>query len=115
MLKTKILIVDDEPVVREVCKVILRSDGFEPLLAINGREGLETYQQRHQEICLVLSDIKMPVMNGIEMVREIFEVDAHANVILMSGANLDELVPDQVRRLCSVINKPFTPDGCSKP
>jgi DNA-binding NtrC family response regulator len=52
----------------------------------------------------------MPLMNGIEMVREIFEMDTHANVILMSGgAHLGDLVPDELRRLCSVLDKPFTP------
>ena len=105
----KILIVDDEPVVQSICAAVLRSHGFDPILASNGVEGLETYRERHQEICLVLSDISMPLMGGIDMSRKLFDVHSQANVILMSGANLSDLIPDDIRRLCSVLEKPFTP------
>ncbi|MDP9169425.1 MAG: response regulator [Acidobacteriota bacterium] len=104
-----ILIVDDEPIVLKICAMVLRRHGFELVLAGNGMEGLATYRQRHREICLVISDITMPVMDGIEMTRRLFEVYSHPNVILMSGANLCDLIPDEVRKLCAVIAKPFTP------
>ena len=110
MPQTKtVLIVDDEPIVQKICETVLRKHGFEPILATNGAEGLETYRARYQEICLVLSDISMPHMNGIEMTRKMFEVHCHANVILMSGANLVDLIPDDIAKLCSMIAKPFTP------
>jgi DNA-binding NtrC family response regulator len=95
--------------VQRLCAVILRSRGFEPIVEDNGTDGLETYRERHQEICLVLSDVSMPFMDGVEMARKMFEVSSRANVILMSGAHLGEIVPDDIRRLCSVIEKPFTP------
>ena len=109
MPKTKILIVEDEPLIRDLCQAFLRSQGFDPIARSNGMEGLEAYRERHEEICLVLSDISMPVMNGIDMVRKIFEIESRSNVIMMSGHNLCHLIPDEVRRLCSVIEKPFTP------
>ena len=105
----KILVVEDEPIVQKVCAAVLRNHGFEPIEALNGIEGLETYRERHEEICLVLSDISMPLMSGIDMTRKMFEVHSQANVILMSGANLSDLIPDDIRRLCSVLEKPFTP------
>ena len=105
-----ILIVDDEPIVQNVCATVLRKHGFDLVLAMNGTEGLETYPERYQEICLILSDISMPLMDGIEMTRKMFEVHSHANVILMSGANLCDLIPDEVKKLCSVLEKPFTPE-----
>jgi DNA-binding NtrC family response regulator len=104
-----ILIVDDEPIVQQICATVLRKQGFDPVIAVNGTEGLEAYRERYQEICLVLSDISMPLMDGIEMTRKMFEVYSHANVILMSGANLSDLIPDEVKKLCSVIEKPFSP------
>ena len=104
-----ILIVDDEPIVQQICATVLRKHGFDPVITVNGTEGLETYRERYQEICLVLSDISMPLMDGIEMTRKMFEVYSHANVILMSGANLSDLIPYEVKKLCSVIEKPFTP------
>ena len=108
MQKTKILIVEDEPTVLNICVAVLRHNGFDPIVAVNGIEGLETYRERHEEICLVISDISMPLMGGIEMVRNIFEVDSHSNIILMSGYNFCDVVPDDLKRLCSVIGKPFT-------
>jgi len=103
-----ILIVDDEPTVQRVCSLVLLNYGFEPIVEENGRAGLETYRERHQEICLVLSDISMPFMGGVEMAWKMFEVYSRANVMLMPGANLRDMIPDDVRRLCSVIEKPFT-------
>ncbi len=108
MPKTKILVVEDETSIRDLCAVILNSSGYESIVATNGKEGLEVYQARHDEICLVLSDITMPVLDGVEMTRKILEMDSQANVILMSGYILTELIPDEVRTHCSVIEKPFT-------
>jgi|ERR1035441_4713096 DNA-binding NtrC family response regulator len=108
-MPNKILIVEDEPAIRDLCVMALRHHGFDPIISAHGMEGLETYRERHEEICLVLSDVSMPHMGGIEMVRNIFELHPHANVIMMSGHNLSDLIPDEVRRLCSVIEKPFLP------
>lgn len=107
--RPKILIVDDEPVVRNMCAAVLRNRNFEPIVTTNGLEGLAAYEEKHEEICLVISDVKMPLMGGIEMVRKLFELRSDANVILMSGANLHDLVPDEVGKLCAVLQKPFSP------
>ena len=77
---------------------------------VNGIEGLQVYNEKHEEICLVLSDVSMPQMGGIEMVRLLFETHSHPNVIMMSGHNLSDLIPEEVKKLCSVIEKPFTAD-----
>ena len=111
MRKTKVLVVEDEPTVRNVCDLILRRNGFDPILVMDGVQGLSTFEERHEEICLVLSDVAMPNMGGIEMVRTLFETFHHPNVIMMSGRNLSDLVPEDVKRLCSIIEKPFTPQG----
>jgi DNA-binding NtrC family response regulator len=109
MPKRKILVVEDEPTVQKVCSMVLRNHGFEPIIAENGLDGLNTYRERHAEICLTLADVSMPVLGGIEMVRCLFEMHSHVNVILMTGYSAAELIPDEVRRLCSVLQKPFTP------
>jgi DNA-binding NtrC family response regulator len=88
---------------------VLRSQGFDSIVATNGVDGLQAYRERHEEICLVLSDISMPRMDGVELARNLFNMHSHANIILMSGAHLCNLVPDEVRKLCSVLEKPFTP------
>ena len=108
MQKAKILIVDDEKLVQNVCVSVLQKHGFEPIVAVNGLDGLEAYRAQYDEIVLTLADVSMPVMGGIEMVRSFFKIHSHANVILMSGHVITEMIPDEVRRLCSVLQKPFT-------
>lgn len=108
MSKSAVLVVDDEPVVRNLCETILRNHKFKTIAATNGLEGLKAYREHHQDICLVLSDVLMPMMSGIEMTQKLLEVDAHPNIILMSGANLHNLVPHELKKLCSVLQKPFT-------
>jgi DNA-binding NtrC family response regulator len=107
-VRKKILVVDDEPVIRDLCVAILESHAFEAIPAADGVEGLAIYRERHEEISLTLADVTMPRMDGIELARNLFEMHSHANVILMSGYGLQKLVPDEMRSLCSVIDKPFT-------
>ena len=95
---------------RNLCVEVLQSHGFNSIVASNGREGIHLYRTRHEEISLVLSDIAMPIMSGIEMVQNIFRMHSRARVILMSSFAADHMVNDTVKRACSVIEKPFTPD-----
>jgi DNA-binding NtrC family response regulator len=104
---TKILIVEDELPVRDLCQTFLHNNGFESLVATNGEEGLAVYHKEQREIALVLSDVEMPVKNGIEMAREIFSTSPHPRIILMSG-NFPEIPSEEMNRLCSLIAKPFT-------
>jgi len=104
----KILVVEDDPIVQELCRAVLNREGFEAIVAGNGVEGLEFFLKSHAEIVLILSDIIMPRMNGIEMIRSIFSTHAHANVLVMSGTPLFGFPPHEVARLCGVLKKPFT-------
>ena len=106
-MKSKILIVDDEPIVRSVCATALRHSRFEPIITANGLEGLAAYTEQRAEICLVLCDVKMPIMDGIQLARQLFESYSHANIILMSGANLADVIPQDIEKLCAVVEKPF--------
>jgi two-component system cell cycle sensor histidine kinase/response regulator CckA len=108
MYGKKILIVEDQPNVRDLCVKTLRAHGFDSIVANNGLEGITAYREGVDEIDLVLSDISMPFMNGIEMIRNIFAVAGDAKVILMSGHNLSEVLPADLFRLCAVLEKPFT-------
>lgn len=105
---TGILVVDDDPLIRSICRKVVESHGFDPILAENGAEGLSIFRDRRVAIALVLSDISMPEMNGIEMVREMFTIQPHANIILMTGYSTHDL-PGELQKLCALIYKPFTP------
>jgi two-component system cell cycle sensor histidine kinase/response regulator CckA len=104
----KILVVEDDPIVQELCRAILSREGFEPIITCDGVEGLDTYVEMRDEIALILSDIVMPRMDGIEMVRRILSIHTGASVIIMSGTPLPKFAPEDGIRICGVLRKPFT-------
>ena len=85
MPKNIVLCVDDEPIVLRTCSIALASAGFRAVVAETPTAALEAFILLHDEICVVLSDIIMPIMNGIDMAERILELDPQAKVLLMSG------------------------------
>jgi CheY-like chemotaxis protein len=79
-----VLVVDDEPTVRNVTARALKSFGFDVLEAADGIEGVEMFRQ-HPEIACVLLDMTMPRMNGEAAFGEMRKERPDARVILMSG------------------------------
>ncbi len=80
-----LLVVDDEPLVRNVARVLLESAGFDVVEATNGVEAVTVYRDRAAEIRAVLLDLTMPGLGGVEALKMIREVDPGARVILSSG------------------------------
>jgi len=81
----KILIIDDEPVVRNVLMESLSYMGFSPLVARNGVEALEIFRSRKKEIDLVILDLVMRDRDGIEIFSEIKKMDNDVKIIVSSG------------------------------
>jgi response regulator RpfG family c-di-GMP phosphodiesterase len=79
-----ILIVDDDRQVREVLHQIFLSAGYNCLLANDGREGVEVFKAGRPP--LAVTDLKMPVMSGIEFLQAVRQIDADAAVIVLTGA-----------------------------
>ena len=71
MPKDVVLIVDDEAIILRMCSIAVAAAGFRAVVAENGAAGLETFMQLKDEICLVLSDIIMPAVSGIDMAETI--------------------------------------------
>lgn len=103
----KVLVVEDDPAVQMFCTTLLKREGFEAIVASNGKEGFESFREMSEDIGLVISDIAMPHMDGIELARKILSIDPHASVILMSGEILPEEIPDEIIRVCAFLQKPF--------
>ena len=79
-----ILIIDDEEPIRALLRTALEAAGHEVVGAANGRIGLALY--RHRPADLVITDIVMPELNGLDMLLELTREFIHAKVIAISGA-----------------------------
>ena len=99
-----VLVVDDDPAVRRVIAMILKQHGYSVIEADCGWKGLERFAEHRNTIELVLSDVVMPQMSGVEMIQRILAVDPSVTVMLMTGCAMDARLSEGV----PVISKPFT-------
>jgi DNA-binding NtrC family response regulator len=106
MRKDIILCVDDEPIVVRACTQAITGGGFRCLVAENGAAGLDSFIEFKDEICLVLADIIMPTVNGLDMVESILQIDPTVKVLMMSGFS-DQVLERQGRNEFPFIRKPF--------
>ncbi len=82
-----LLVVDDEDAVRALSKDLLGAHGYQVYLAPNGEEALRVYQQKGEEIDLVILDLGMPGMGGFKCLERLLALDPKARVIVASGYN----------------------------
>ena len=103
-----ILVVDDDSSVRLVARDMVRALGFEALTATDGREGLEVFRRRRDDIALVILDLAMPRMSGEEAFGEIRAIAPETRVILASGYEESESTRLFAGRgLSGFIQKPY--------
>jgi len=101
-----ILVIDDEKSIRNTLKEILEYEKFKVELAEHGADGLEKYKKGNYDI--VLCDIKMPEMDGLEVLEKIFEEEGDAQVIMISGhGNIDNAVEAIKKGAYDFIEKPL--------
>ncbi len=106
----RILVVDDELGVREGCRKILASEGYEVLTAGDGKAGLEQLVERGP-FAVLLADLQMPRMSGLELIQEARNRDPDiVPIIITAHATLDTAVEGTRQGAYSYIPKPFTPD-----
>ena len=107
MDKRRILVVDDDEAVRSVTFEMLKRLGFEVTTADSGASALE--QATHQSFDLVLLDLAMPNMSGVEVFSSLKKIKPESRVIFMTGYSKDEfsdLLTDN-EDTTSVLSKPF--------
>jgi len=103
-----ILLVDDEQVVLDVGKELLRELGYTVLEAGGGRESVKTYKENKDKIGLVLLDMVMPRMGGREAYDKMKEINPDVKVLLSSGYSKDGQATEILERGCNgFIQKPF--------
>ena len=102
-----VLVVDDEPGIREVISAFLRSDGHDVTTASNGREGLREFETNPFDV--VVTDRAMPEMNGDQMAGLIKQVKPDVPIVLLTGfGTLIESTGAQPPAIDVVLNKPVT-------
>lgn len=109
MVKARILVIDDEEIIRVSCKRALVPEGYEVDTAASGREGLELFEKEKYD--LVLLDLKMPGLNGIEVLLNIKSQRPDQNVMIMTGYDTIEHIVESISSgAAHYLEKPFTPD-----
>ena len=108
MTRATILIIDDAEPVRALLRFALEAAGYEVTEAANGRQGLERYRQRPTD--LVITDIAMPELNGLDLILELTREFLQAKVIAISGAGGEQNVLDVAKLLGArhTFQKPFS-------
>ena len=101
-----ILVIDDEQSIRNTLKEVLEYEKHTVDLAIDGMEALELFRNKQYDI--VLCDIKMPKMDGIELLEKIFEISTEVPVIMISGhGNIDTAVEAIKKGAFDFLEKPL--------
>jgi len=108
----KILLVDDEDVIRETMKLNLENLGYEVLTAQNGEEGLSLFQENQFD--LILLDMIMPEMSGKEFFKLVKKIDSDIRVILVSGYyNEEDVMEMKSLGLNGILQKPVNQEKLS--
>lgn len=110
----KILLVDDAAFMRKVIKDTLNKNGYTDVHeAVDGADAVEKYDELHPD--LVMMDITMPNIDGLEALKAIRAKDPNANVVMCSAMGQESMVIDAVRSGAKdFIVKPFKPDRVLK-
>ena len=105
----RILVVDDERSMRELLAIVLRREGYEVLLAENGRTAINLLER--EPVDLLISDIKMPDMSGVEVLRAAKRIDPDIlGIMITAFASTDTAVEAMRLGACDYLSKPFDID-----
>jgi two-component system, NtrC family, response regulator PilR len=105
----RILVVDDERSMRELLDIVLRREGYEVLLAESGRAAVEILQR--EPVDLLISDIKMPDLSGVDVLRAAKQIDQDILGIMITAFASTETAVEAMRLgACDYLSKPFDID-----
>jgi DNA-binding NtrC family response regulator len=102
-----ILVVDDETAVRRFATRVLQREGYTVVEATDGMEALELVRMNGAPVEIVVSDIVMPRLNGVELMKALAQSHPSLPVILMSGYATAALSELGIAAPCSILTKPF--------
>ena len=108
MAKNSILIVDDEFGLAEMLGDMLRDLDYDVAVAINGRLALDLLGERRIDV--VLTDLMMPLMDGVELAAVMKGSEALRTIPIVMMTSLPSALPEQAHLFEAILRKPFTPD-----
>jgi CheY-like chemotaxis protein len=104
-----ILLVDDEPAIREVAEIILQSHGYKVLVAEDGPSALALFAQHLGHVAVVVTDLAMPGMGGLMLVRTLRQIEPALKVIVSTGgADDSHAVEIASLQVDGCLTKPYT-------
>ncbi len=108
-MKARVLVIDDEAIVRVSCKRVLEPQGYEVEVTERGAEALRMLQERPFDV--VVTDLLMPDMDGLEVLKKIKESWPEIPVIIITGYGTVSTAVQAVKLgAYDVVEKPFTPE-----
>ena len=84
----KILVIDDEPGIRNLLDTLLRRKGYDVILAESGQKGLDLFRRERPDV--IVLDLKMPGMDGLSVLQQVRSLDSKKPVIVLTGAGTAE-------------------------
>ena len=109
MDKRRILVIDDEAIVRVSCERMLRPEGYDVVVTPKGTDAIELLER--EKFDLVLTDLKMPDMDGLEVLKHIKEKWPEIIVIIITGYGTISTAVQAIKMgAYEYIEKPFTPE-----
>jgi len=109
MEKGRVLVIDDEAIVRVSCQRVLAPAGYEVVLTSRGDEAIELLEKERFD--LVLTDLKMPDMDGLEVLKVIKERWPDIQVVIITGYGTISTAVQAIKKgAYEYIEKPFTPE-----
>lgn len=103
-----ILVVDDEKMILEVTKELLKSLGYQVYIAQNGKEAIDVFMEKQSQINLVILDMVLPGMSGSKIFDSLREINPDVRVLLASGYSINGEAEQILARGCNgFLPKPF--------
>ena len=107
-----VLLVEDQEVVLRSTRRLLETLGYDVVSASNGREALDTYREQGDEIAVILTDLVMPQMGGVELLEDLEGAGADTPVVLMTGYGAETIgnKTDVLKKAAGLLEKPLVID-----
>jgi CheY-like chemotaxis protein len=99
-----VLVVENDSLVQRLAQTVLSQHGYQVRIVGDGREAVEVYRTRTARIDVVLMDLNLPVLSGLEVAEQLRQIDAQVRIVLTSGAP-----PEDLATPYRFVPKPYRP------